>query len=106
MPEQSLLNTHIFFQRHITTFLCSGTSDSTLLGGYFKQNNHQEKAQKRGRRGTEQTAEKSFVQWELKQEGGVILFSLSWKPCRRRWYISLNDGRSAISINYVVTNTF
>ena len=69
----------INFIRDIATFLCSGTSDCTLLGGYFKQNNHQEKAQKCGRRGTEETAERSFVQWELKQEGGV-LFSLSWKP--------------------------
>lgn len=46
MPEQSLSDTHMFSQRHITALLHFGMLDSISIRGSFKQWTHQPKAQK------------------------------------------------------------
>lgn len=72
-----------FLQKAHHDLLVLGTSDSTLLGSHFKQNNHQAKAQKCERHGTKKAAGRTLVQCELKQEGSVASFSLSWKRVHR-----------------------
>lgn len=72
-----------FLQKAHHDLLALGTPDSTLLGGHFKQNNHQAEAQKCERHGTKKAAERTLVQCELKQEGSVASFSLSWKCVHR-----------------------
>ena len=72
-----------FLQKAHHNLLVLRTSDSTLLGGHFKQNSHQAKAQKCERHGTKKAAERTLVQRELKQEGSVASFSLSWKRVHR-----------------------
>lgn len=51
MPEQSLLNTHIFSISHVTAsdLRNSGQHIGTMLAGHFKHQNHQQKAQKCGK---------------------------------------------------------
>ena len=48
MPEQSLSNTHFLHKAHRSFLVLGNTGQhfSTMFGGDFKQQNHQQKAQK------------------------------------------------------------
>lgn len=76
MPEQSASNTGISSTEHIT--LALGQQSSAVLRDQLKQRNLQQKAQNCEECGTEQTTQKDTCsQCELKQEGRVLLLSVT-----------------------------
>lgn len=112
MPECSLANPHIFSINHSAAFLCSGTLDSTwalCVGNMWNSEITKEKppdvkimALKRWWK------RHPFTAWEVNQEGGATLFSLSWvtdfSPLRT--CLQVTDYKSTVSTDFGVTKRF
>lgn len=109
-------HTQIFCVKHITAFLHLGTLDSTphYACSHFKQQSHQQKAQKSEKCGPKQTMKRTLIySMRAKQKGRAWPCSATAGNVQVRQlrffsallHMATNDSQSFLSIDFGVRNT-